>query len=233
MQARRRAPRGIGSTLKNGLALPIHGSRRTQPLAGLTPLLREEIRSPSMSRWVGQEQHRLHVNLSVDAGEAHPRDVVEHRQEDSSPRDQAHGIVPLDRREAGDLAFESFAGADDADIGAHRGLFPQNRDSLLEHLVRQDPDAMLQEEAAERKPAETSRPKFVGSYWLCAFFISRPVEARRFRCRVVSESVIFRWRAIWACRSGVSAIASRIPSRSSEASSKRKRARPVGSMTRG
>src|SRR2546422_9429786 len=143
MQARRRAPRGIGSTLKNRVALPIHGSRRTQPLAGLTPLLREEIRSPSMSRWVGQEQHRLHVNLSVDAGEAHPRDVVEHRQEDSSPRDQAHGIVPLDRREAGGLAVESLARADDADIDAPPGLFPPDRDSLLQQPGPQDPDSKL------------------------------------------------------------------------------------------
>ena len=83
------------------------------------------------------------------------------------------------------------------------------------------------------KSADTRRARFEGSYSLCGPFVTRPATVSRFKWRVVSESVIPRRRAIWACRRGFSEIAARMPNRSSEASSKRKRARPVDSMTRG
>src|SRR5437899_4446018 len=231
-----------------------------------------------MSRRVGQEEHRLHVDLSFEGREAHARHVVEDRKKDSSLGNQAHGVVALDRWKSGRLASKPFAGSDDADIRAGRRLLPHDRHGRSNNWsVRTQircftarkyrswaaatsyipvtkvpplnaPSRSTNSAGTTRtscfrrnsrfasrnrkngKPADTSRARLVGSYWLCGFFVSRPVEASRFRWRVVSESVIFRRRAIWAWRSGFSSIASRMPSRSSEASSKRKRARPVDSM---
>src|SRR5436309_8099132 len=80
-----------------------------------------------MSRRVSQEEHRLHVDLSLEGREAHARYVVEDRQKDSRLWNQAHGVVSLDRRSPGDLALKRFARSDHADIRAGRRLFSHDR----------------------------------------------------------------------------------------------------------
>src|SRR5207249_1742389 len=91
---------------------------RTEPFPSLTPEPRIQVLSPSMSRRVGQEEHRLHVDLSLEGREAHARDVVEDCKKDSGLGNQAHGVVSLDRRSSGGLALKPFAGSDHADIRA-------------------------------------------------------------------------------------------------------------------
>src|SRR5439155_20148115 len=94
----------------------------TRPFASLTPEPRIQVLSPSMSRRVSQEEHRLHADLSFEGREAHARSVVEDRQRDSRLWNQAHGGVSLDRRSPGDLALKRFARSDHADIRAGRRL---------------------------------------------------------------------------------------------------------------
>src|SRR2546421_13094668 len=80
----------------------------TKPFPSLTPEPRIQVLSPSMSRRVSQEEHRLHVDLSLEGREAHARYVVRDRQKDSRLWNQAHGVVSLDRRSPGDLALKRF-----------------------------------------------------------------------------------------------------------------------------
>src|SRR5438128_3028185 len=115
----------------------------TNPFLSLAPELCKQVLSPSMSRWVSQEEHRLHVDLSVESREAHARDVVEYRKKDSSLGDQAYGVVSLDRRKPGRLTLKPFAGSDHADIPAGGRLFPHDRHGRFEQLFGQDPDPLV------------------------------------------------------------------------------------------
>src|SRR2546422_11082743 len=96
-----------------------------------------------MSCRVRQEEHRLHVDLSLEAREAHTRYVVEYSKKDSRLWNQAHGVISEDRRSPGGLALKTFARSDHANIRACRRLFPHDRPCHLEQLVGQAPDPLL------------------------------------------------------------------------------------------